>query len=139
MAAVLSAQDDLYTIIMGLLGLILRILGLFSNHPRRLLLPYLLRHGFTLPGGLAHLLPDGTVVKVGNPAFLQLEAEATKYARDHTQLPIPRVYDFFLPLAMAIKVEGLVRSNHVIYSPVIAQYDLVGHRRDIGSETPPHS
>ncbi|KAJ3892439.1 kinase-like domain-containing protein [Lentinula edodes] len=41
------------------------------------------------------LLSDGTVVKVGNPAFLQLEAEATKYARDHTQLPIPRVYDFF--------------------------------------------
>lgn len=80
---------------MGLLGLILRILGLFSNHPRRLLLPYLLRHGLKLPGGPVLLLPDGTVVKVGNPAFLQLEAEATKYARDHTQLPIPRVYDFF--------------------------------------------
>ncbi|KAJ3922244.1 hypothetical protein F5877DRAFT_75391 [Lentinula edodes] len=77
------------------LGLILRILGLFSNHPRRLLLPYLLRHGLKLPGGPVLLLPDGTVVKVGNPAFLQLEAEATKYARDHTQLPIPRVYDFF--------------------------------------------
>ncbi|GAW00353.1 histone-fold-containing protein [Lentinula edodes] len=75
--------------------LILRILGLFSNHPRRLLLPYLLRHGLKLPGGPVLLLPDGTVVKVGNPAFLQLEAEATKYARDHTQLPIPRVYDFF--------------------------------------------
>ncbi|KAJ3792828.1 kinase-like domain-containing protein [Lentinula aff. detonsa] len=80
---------------MGLLAFILRLVGCFLNVPRRLLISYLIRRGTKLPGGSVFQLLDGTVVKIGSLGYLQREFEATQYARKHTKLPIPRVYDLF--------------------------------------------
>ncbi|KAJ3729954.1 kinase-like domain-containing protein [Lentinula guzmanii] len=54
------------------------------------------RRGFlNLYRGSVFQLLDGTVVKIGGLGYLQREFEATQYARKHTMLPIPRVYDLF--------------------------------------------
>ncbi|KAJ3718681.1 kinase-like domain-containing protein [Lentinula raphanica] len=80
---------------MGLLSFLFRLLGRFSNVPRRLLIKWMIRRGTKLPGGSALLL-DGTVVKIREiSGDLQREFEATEYARRHTRLPIPRIYDLF--------------------------------------------
>ncbi|KAJ3769863.1 kinase-like domain-containing protein [Lentinula raphanica] len=81
---------------MGLLSFIFRLLGRFSNVPRRLFIKWLIRRSTKLPGGPAYRILDGTVVKIrATKNDSQREFEATEYARRHTNLPIPRIYDVF--------------------------------------------
>lgn len=66
-----------------------------TNQIRRLLFWYLRRHAVKLRGGPVYHLTAGIVVKLGAFEDLRREAESTRYAREHTDLPIPRVYDLF--------------------------------------------
>ncbi|KAG5642687.1 hypothetical protein DXG03_002345 [Asterophora parasitica] len=66
-----------------------------ATHDEHLRAKYLalLPHGTNIYGGRISLLDDKTVVKTGEFSQLLLEAEAMRYAAEHTSIPICAVYD----------------------------------------------
>lgn len=66
------------------------------NRIRRLFLPYLLRRAERMlrNPGVFHLT-SSTYLKISTFEKIQLEVEATRFARANTTIPIPEVYDFW--------------------------------------------
>lgn len=97
-----TSNRQLTTVQLHLLMLIFPLLdaliNAICNPVRRLFVPFLLRRSRRVyPKMTANVsrLTKATVLKRGPPWQLRLEAEATRYAAEHTSIPVPAVYDFW--------------------------------------------
>jgi hypothetical protein len=75
------------------------LLRWFVNRLRRYFLSYLLRRASKIYPHITHdvrRLSKHAVIKRGRADILKLEAEATRFVKANTSIPVPDVYDFWI-------------------------------------------